>query len=102
MDNVGILHFCHVGLQDTQKKTPKKGGKQGVGWGGDQRFSLSLVNLVVAIIWVRIVKKLFLFSGLRRVCSSSQVFTIFGRIPGFEPELMRPRPDVLPMSYTHP
>ena len=28
--------------------------------------------------------------------------TIFGRIPGFEPELIRPPPGVLPMSFTHP
>ena len=34
-----------------------------------------------------------------------EIFTlcsIFGRIPGFEPELQRPQPGVLPMSFTHP
>ena len=25
VDNVGILHFCHVGLQDTQKNAKKRG-----------------------------------------------------------------------------
>ena len=45
-------------------------------------------------------KKLFLFPGFRRVRSPSRVYTlctIFGRMPGFEPQ-----PGVLPMSYTHP
>ena len=28
--------------------------------------------------------------------------TIFGRVPGIEPELLQPQPGVLPMSYTHP
>ena len=28
--------------------------------------------------------------------------TIFGRMPGFELELLRQQPGVLPMSYTHP
>ena len=49
--------------------------------------------------------KLFLFPGLRRVRSPSRVFTlctVFGRMPGFEPELLRPQPGFLPMSYTHP
>ena len=27
--------------------------------------------------------------------------SIFGRMPGIEPELLRPQPGVLPMSYTH-
>ena len=30
------------------------------------------------------------------------VFTIFGRMPGIEPELLRPQPGMLPMSYSHP
>ena len=30
------------------------------------------------------------------------LFTIFGRMPGFEPELLRPQLGVLPMSCTHP
>ena len=29
-------------------------------------------------------------------------FTLFGRMPGSEPELLRPQIGVLPMSYTHP
>ena len=28
--------------------------------------------------------------------------TIFGRMPGFKPQLLRLQPGVLPMSYTHP
>ena len=46
--------------------------------------------------------KLFLYPGSRtpsRVCT---LFTIFGRMQGIEPELLRPQPGVLPMSYTHP
>ena len=27
---------------------------------------------------------------------------MFGRMPGIEPELLRPQPGVLPMSYTQP
>ena len=27
---------------------------------------------------------------------------IFGGMPGFKPEILRPQPGVLPMSYTHP
>ena len=37
--------------------------------------------------------------------SAPRIFTlctIFGRMPGIEPELLRPQPGVLPMSYTHP
>ena len=30
------------------------------------------------------------------------LFSIFGRMPGFEPELLRPQPGVLPMRYAHP
>ena len=30
------------------------------------------------------------------------ICTIFGRMPGIEPELLRLQPDVLPMSFTHP
>ena len=52
----------------------------------------------------------FLFIFLKkflvpRFRSPSWVFTlctIFGRMPGFEPELLRLQPRVLPMSYTHP
>ena len=28
--------------------------------------------------------------------------TVFGRMPEFESELLRPQPGVLPISYTHP
>ena len=28
-------------------------------------------------------------------------YLLFGRMPGFEPELLRPQPGVLPLSYTH-
>ena len=49
----------------------------------------------------------FLFPGLRSVRSPPRdynftVSTIFGRMPGIEPVLLRPQPGVLPMSYTHP
>ena len=60
-----------------------------------------------------ILKKLFLSPGLWRVRSPSRVFTlctIFGRMTGFEPELLRPQPGVLPilnelhtsLNYTRP
>ena len=29
------------------------------------------------------------------------LYTIFGRMPGIEPELLQSQPGVLPMSYTH-
>ena len=48
--------------------------------------------------------KLFLFPGLRRVRSPSRVlllYTIFGRMPGFEPELLRPQPGCGTQN-THP
>ena len=48
--------------------------------------------------------KLFLFPVLRRVHFLSRVLplcTIFGRMPGFEPKLLRLQPGDLPMSYTH-
>ena len=35
-------------------------------------------------------------------CRHYEVAKIFGRMPGIEPELLRPQPGVLSMSYTHP
>ena len=52
--------------------------------------------------------ELFLFLGSSKDRSPSRDFsdftlcTIFGRRPGFEPELLRLQQGVLPMSYTHP
>ena len=45
--------------------------------------------------------KLFLFPGSRTPSRGFTLCTIFGRMPGIEPELLRPQPGVLPMSYTH-
>ena len=36
-----------------------------------------------------------------KFCSQDPAFR-FGRMPGFEPKLLRLQPGVLPMSYTHP
>ena len=46
-----------------------------------------------------------LFPGLGGSALHAEIFTIstlFGRMPGIEPELLRPQPGVLTMSYTHP
>ena len=46
----------------------------------------------------------FLFPGLGGSALHPEIFTlctIFGRMPGIEPELLQPQPGVLPMSYTH-
>ena len=42
------------------------------------------------------------FPVLRPGIFNLSLCTIFGRMPGFKPELLRPQPGVLPVSYTHP
>ena len=49
--------------------------------------------------------KLFLFPRLGGSALRPKIFTlctIFGRMLGIEPELLRTQRGVLPMSYTHP
>ena len=46
--------------------------------------------------------KLFLFPGSALRPKNFTLCTIFGRMPGIEPELLRPQTGVLPMSFTHP
>ena len=43
-----------------------------------------------------------LFCSWGPVLRNFTLCTIFGRIPGIEPELLRLQPGVLPLSYTHP
>ena len=42
------------------------------------------------------------FPVLRPGIFNLSLCTIFGRMQGFKPELLRPQPGVLPVSYTHP
>ena len=61
---------------------------------------------VLSSLWAEEFFLLFLFPGtsigsaLRPAIFT--LCTLFGRMPGIEPELLRLQPGVLPMSYTHP
>ena len=48
------------------------------------------------------IKKLFLCQVLELRSGFFTLCTIFGRMPGIEPELLRPKPGVLQLSDTHP
>jgi len=64
------------------------------------------VLVFVKVMFIIFFYNYFLYPGTRRVRFSAlgifTLCTLFGRVPGFEPEMLRLQPGVLPLSYTHP
>ena len=67
-----------------------------------QASQYTVIASITSFTGYRVFKKLFLLPGSRILRPGFYtICTIFGRMPGFEPELLQLQPGVLPMSYTH-